>query len=100
MKHFSEKSVAQSFRHRVRQKGYLVFKCHPLTNKGMPDYLVHTTHGRTFYVEIKATGEKCSEAQLLFHKMLRTHGVKTYVLDVPIKDYYDLYIHGYETYNV
>jgi glycine cleavage system H lipoate-binding protein len=93
----SEASVARRLREVVKESGGLIFKMHPLTNKGIPDYLVHMA-GRTFYVETKTTGEECSAAQVAMHAELKKHGIETYVLDSRLLCFHDLYAQSYKTY--
>ena len=80
---YSEKTVAKYLREAVGDAGGLIFKMHPITNIGIPDYIIHYD-GQTFYVETKTTGEVCTDAQRYFHKLLKSRGIETYVLDVQI----------------
>ena len=98
VKKYSEKLVDKWFCKCVKDAGGLTFKQHPLTNQGIPDRIVHH-YGRTFYVELKTTGEKCTELQIEFHKMLKEINIETYVLDVKITNFYDLYVVAYKTYD-
>lgn len=93
----SEKLVASHLVKCTKEKSGLIFKQHPLTNVGIPDYLVIMC-GRTMFVETKTSGEVCTPIQVEFHKMLRDKGIETYVLDTKIDDFYDLYKYGYKTY--
>lgn len=89
----SERKVANSLKIAVTKAGGMILKVHPLTNSGLPDYLVHIG-GVTFYVETKTTGEKCTKLQLACHKRLYKMGVHTYVLDRVITDIRELFIYG------
>lgn len=40
--------------------------------------------GRAIFVETKTTGERCTEAQIAFHRRLKELGFETYVLDTRI----------------
>lgn len=93
----SEKVVAANLRKCVKSAGGAIFKMHPLTASGMPDYIVHI-HGRTFYVETKTTGEECRPLQKERHRALKKVGIETYVLDTKLLDFYDIYIQAYKTY--
>lgn len=94
---WSEKLVASHLASAVEEKGGLCFKQHPLTNVGIPDYLIIYA-GRTFFVETKTSGEQCTPIQVAFHKILKQKGIETYVLDTKINDLYDLYNYAYKTY--
>lgn len=94
---WSEKLVAKHLVHAVQEAGGLIFKMHPLTNKGIPDYLIFI-HGRTIFVETKTTGKLCEPAQVEFHKRLKEKNIETYVLDTKITNFYDLYTYAYKTY--
>lgn len=94
---YSEKLVARYLLNVIKEADGLIFKMHPITNKGIPDYLVHC-NGHTFYVETKTTGKVCTEAQVFFHKMLKEQGIETYVLDVPVHTLKELQTLSYKTY--
>lgn len=97
-KRYTEKAVAERLRMLVKTSGGLIFKMHPLTDKGIPDYIVHAYNGRTFYVETKTTGERCTPIQIEFHRMLHMREIETYVLDVVVDNYNDIFAHSYTTY--
>lgn len=94
---WEEKLVAKHLVKCVEEANGLIFKMHPLTNKGIPDYLI-IMYGRTFFVETKTTGKRCEPAQVEFHKMLKAKGIETYTLDTKITNIHDLYVYGYKTY--
>lgn len=96
-KKWSEKLVAKHLVECVKEAGGFIVKMHPLTNAGIPDYLI-IIHGRTLFVETKTTGEHCTPIQEEFHKILKKHNVETYVLDTKITNFYDLYTWSYKTY--
>lgn len=96
-KEYGERLVAKWLVKCVEESGGFITKMHPLTAKGIPDYLV-ITHGRTIFVETKTTGKTCEPAQIEFHKRLKTKGIDTYVLDTKITNFYDLYKVAYKTY--
>ncbi len=96
-KYYGEKVVAKHLVECVNEAGGLIFKQHPLTNKGIPDYLV-IIGGRAFFVETKTTGKLCEPAQVEFHRRLKEKNVETYVLDSKITNIHDLYAAAYKTY--
>lgn len=97
-KDVKESQVARSLVEAVRSCGGLIFKQHPLTNRGIPDYLVISPRGRVAFVETKTTGESCTPIQLEFHKLLKQKGIETYTLDRLVVDYHDLFTQAYKTY--
>lgn len=97
-KRYQEKRVARYLKECVQEAGGLIFKQHPMTNAGIPDYIVHI-HKRTFYIETKTTGGKCTELQVEFHRKLKEKGIETFVLDTRIRNFYELYEVAYKTYN-
>ena len=97
-KRYTEKAVAERLRLLVKTSGGLIFKMHPLTEKGIPDYIVHAYNGKTFYVETKTTNERCTPIQIEFHRMLKMREIETYVLDVVVDNYNDIFAHSYTTY--
>lgn len=95
---WSEEAVASWLVRCVKEQDGFITKLHPLTAKGVPDYIV-IINGKTLFVETKTTGKVCTPAQIEFHKMLKSHGVETYVLDTKITNFYDLYNVAYKTYD-
>lgn len=95
---FSEETVAKWLRITAEERGFIVLKNHPMTNRGIPDYILHGL-GRTFYVETKTTGKECSELQKEFHKDLKRKGIETYVLDKRIDNFDAFYYSTYKTYD-
>lgn len=97
-KQYSEKLVAAHLVKCVNEvPEAMIMKMHPLTNKGIPDYLIIHA-GRVFFVETKTTGKLCEPAQVEFHKRLKQKGIETYVLDTKISNFYDIFKCGYKTY--
>lgn len=96
-KKYTERQVDNAFKKCVEEVGGWTTKMHPVTNAGIPDRLVHF-RGTTFYVELKATGEQCSDLQIEMHKRLRSFGIQVYVLDTKITNYWDLFVVCYTTY--
>lgn len=95
---YSEKIVWKWLKRSAEEQGAFITKMHPVTNAGMPDGLIHWM-GRTFYVECKTTGEKCTPIQVEMHKRLKNYGIETYVLDTKIDNLYDLYVYATKTYD-
>lgn len=93
----TEGAVARNLRDAVKKAGGLILKVHPLTFKGIPDFIVHVM-GRTFYVETKTTGKRCSPAQIEAHKILKERGIETYVLENRIVELDELFMYSYKTY--
>lgn len=87
---FRERLVDKWLKRCVEEKGGVTFKMHPITNAGIPDRIVHR-HGKTFYVETKTTGERCTPIQIEMHKMLKKRNIEVYILDVKITDFWDLF---------
>lgn len=106
-KKYSEKIVAQYLRAAVKKFGESLYhqntpnscivKMHPLTDAGIPDYLIHA-RGKTFYIETKTTGEPCTEIQIARHLALKNTGIEVYVLDMRVSDYMDIWTQVYQTY--
>lgn len=97
-KTYSEKLVHRSFKAACQCKGTVAFKNHPMTEEGIPDLIVHRAGMGSFYVETKTTGEECTPIQKEFHKRLLACGIHTYVLDVKVTNFYDLFVYCYTTY--
>lgn len=96
---YKEALVGKWLKKCCEEQGWLIFKNHPLGNTGIPDRIIHPKGNiNTFYVELKTTGERCTPAQIEFHKMLKRNGVETYVLDTKITNIWDLYQNCYTEY--
>lgn len=94
----SEKTVGRHFRNAVKKAGAIAFKNHPVTNPGIPDYLV-LYNGKAIYVELKTTGEACTPLQIEFHKYLKRRGIDTFVLDHKIDCFVEIMQTGYTSYH-
>lgn len=97
-KMYSEKVVWNWLKRCCQEQDAFLTKMHPITNAGIGDGLIHW-RGRTFYVECKTTGEKCTPIQCEMHKRLKEYGIETYVLDTKITNLFDLYVVSYKTYD-
>ncbi len=95
---FRERIVDKWFKRCIDEANGLTFKMHPITNAGIPDRIVHF-RAMTFYVEMKTTGEQCTPLQVEMHKRLKKKGIETYVLDIKIKNIWDLFQVAYTTYD-
>ena len=97
MKKIRESTVAKWLKRSVEADKGMILKMHPITNAGIPDFIVHQ-RSMTYYVETKTTGEKCTELQIEMHKRLKERGIDTYVLDTKITNIWDLFNVCYTTY--
>lgn len=95
---YSETQVANSLVKAVKGHNGYICKLHPLTEKGIPDYMCIVGQ-RVFFVETKTTGRKCDPIQVEYHKRLKSYGCDTYVLDTKIENFNDLYNVAYKTYD-
>lgn len=95
---FRERLVDKWLKRCVEESGGMTMKMHPITNAGVPDRIVHF-RGRTFYVEVKTTGEKAEPLQVEMHRRLKERGIETYILDVKITNIWDLFTVCYTTYD-
>lgn len=94
----SEPVVALNLRMKVKAAGGLCYKLHPLTDKGIPDYLVMMP-GELFFVETKTTGALCSPIQIEQHKKIHQKtNLRVVVLDTVIQSLTDIWKRGYTTY--
>lgn len=96
-KRFTERQVDRAFVECVKASGGFTTKMHPVTNAGIPDRIFHRRK-RTYYVELKATGEQCTPLQIEMHAILHSHGIEVLVLDTKIETIHDLWIVAYTTY--
>lgn len=75
-----EEKIEEFLRKRVRLVGGYAFKWVP-TIAGVPDRMVLWPGGRACFVELKQTGEKPTNIQLIWHGRLRALGFEVVVLD-------------------
>ncbi len=76
-----EKMIEMYLVRYVKRKGGLAIKMNPAGMVGIPDRQVFLPGGKTFFVELKAPGQKPRAAQLGWHHKLRGLGFRVYVLD-------------------
>ena len=62
-------------------KGLLVYKFTSPQRAAVPDRLLITTRGVTFFIEFKAAGKKPTPQQDREHTRLRDQGVQVFVVD-------------------
>lgn len=94
---YDEKTVDRWFVKAVAIAGAFTAKMHPISNAGIPDRVLHYK-GRTYYVEMKTTGKRCSDIQIVMHQELHKRGIEVFVLDTIIKDIHGLWDFAYTTY--
>lgn len=78
-----EKTIEQKLVREVKLRGGICPKFTSPGYDGMPDRLVILPKGHIGFVEVKAPGEKPRPIQLSRHRLLKSLGVKVYVLDDP-----------------
>lgn len=96
-KKFTERQVDTQWVRVITAAGGFTTKLHPTTANGIPDRIAHFQM-KTFYVELKATGEECSPIQIEMHRRLKEQGIEVYVLDTKIYNIWDLWTMCYTTY--
>ena len=64
----------------VRERGGLCYKFVSPGNPGVPDRIVITTDGRTYYVELKQQTGRLSNIQKWQHEELRRRGINVRTL--------------------
>lgn len=75
-----EKDIEKYFREQAKEKGFCSYKFTSPANNGVPDRVV-IGHGHTFFVELKAPGQKPRPLQIEVHKRMRSFGAEIYVAD-------------------
>lgn len=75
-----EKVVETYFRNVAKSKGFLCYKFTCAGTSGVPDRIC-MGYGRTFFVELKAPGEKPRPLQCKRITDMREHGMEVYVID-------------------
>lgn len=65
----------------AKERGCLVYKFTSPARSAVPDRLMITPTGRTFFIEFKRTGAKPTPAQDREHARLRNQNVAVYVVD-------------------
>lgn len=65
---------------KVKEIGGLCIKMSPEFNAGIPDRLI-LIRGRSFFVELKATGKKPRKLQVKYAEKLKKVGFETIIID-------------------
>ena len=76
-----ERTIELKFVKEVKKAGGIALKLVCPGFIGMPDRLVLMPHGKMFFAEMKAPGQKPRPVQVKRHEMLRNLGFKVYVVD-------------------
>ncbi len=76
-----ESTIESNFVKQVKAMGGMAIKLISPNFAGLPDRLVLLPHGRMFFVELKATGQKPRPLQIAVHRKLRKLGFDVYVID-------------------
>ena len=76
-----ERTIELKFVKEVKKTGGIALKLVCPGFIGMPDRLVLMPHGKMFFAEMKAPGQKPRPVQVKRHEMLRNLGFKVYVVD-------------------
>ncbi|MEY8321972.1 VRR-NUC domain-containing protein [Lachnospiraceae bacterium 46-61] len=76
-----ESTIESNFVKQVKAMGGMAIKLVSPNFAGLPDRLVLLPHGRMFFVELKATGQKPRPLQIAVHRKLRKLGFDVYVID-------------------
>jgi len=76
-----ESTIESNFVKQVKAMGGMAIKLISPNFAGLPDRLVLLPHGRMFFVELKATGQKPRPLQIAVHRKLRELGFTVYVID-------------------
>lgn len=78
----SEKDLERTFAEKLnRTKKVWVIKLLSTFIKGLPDRMILCQGGYVGFAEIKTTGKKPTEIQLLIHSKLEALGFKVFVID-------------------
>lgn len=76
-----ESTIESNFVKQVKAMGGMAIKLISPNFAGLPDRLVLLPHGKIFFVELKATGQKPRPLQIAVHRKLRKLGFDVYVID-------------------
>ncbi len=76
-----ESTIESNFVKQVKAMGGMAIKLISPNFAGLPDRLVLLPHGKMFFVELKATGQKPRPLQIAVHRKLRKLGFDVYVID-------------------
>lgn len=89
---YNEPNVARHLVRVVEAEGGIIFKNHPLTLRGIPDYTVILKDRGMFFVETKSTGQRSRPIQRQFaQKVYDAVKTPTYVLDRKIENMKDFF---------
>ncbi len=77
----NEKLLEKKLREEVKKLGGLALKFASASYTGMPDRIILMKGGRVQFVELKSTGRKQTERQLVVSKMLMKYDFKVTVID-------------------
>lgn len=72
--------IEKYMKDKAEEKGFLYFKFRSPGNNGVPDRIL-VGHGLTFFVELKAPGEKPRKLQERVIAKIQKHGGIVYVID-------------------
>lgn len=89
---YNEPNVARNLVKAVEVVGGVIFKNHPLTARGIPDFTVILKDRGMFFVETKSTGQRSRPIQIKFaQKVYNAVKTPTYVLDRKIDNMKDFF---------
>jgi len=73
--------LERRLRESIQAQGGLALKFIPVGFTGLPDRIVLAPEGRIYFVELKSTGKKPSNRQLVVHGLLTKLGFRVWVID-------------------
>jgi len=76
-----ERDIERKLVTAVKERGGWCLKFVSPGTAGVPDRIVLMPHGRMFFVEVKAPGQKPRKIQEVIHRKLRALGFRVYVID-------------------
>ena len=77
----SEKRLESTLRMEVEHRGGLAVKLTSQLHRGLPDRLILMPGGRTYFAEMKSTGESTTPLQRVMLGRLERLGFRTFVID-------------------
>ena len=77
----NEKLLEKKLREEVKKLGGLALKFASASYTGMPDRIVLMKGGNVHFVELKSTGRKQTDRQLVVSKMLMKYGFEVTIID-------------------
>ena len=81
LKKDSEKLIEAKLGKAIKDMGGWSIKLLSTFVKGLPDRMCLLPTSIIFFVEVKSTGKKPTQAQLIIHKKLKALGFNVYVID-------------------